>query len=988
MSKISLGIRSKLIVIFVFIKVLPLVALAWFSWNVISELADTLGTQTGKMTEESLKLVNGIADIATSNSIDALDERSREAIERLSTDTARQVADFLYGRDTDIRLAARVEPNIKIYQRFLSERIRSVVLDDGNWKMDADKKKWIPANPQPQNDLQVTARSQENRKNFHYRSPEPEAIVQERPLYLEMTYVDLAGMEQFKVTTSDLLPDKLLDVSKRENTFCKAETYFADIGKLKPGDIYVSEVIGPYVKGALIGGPYSEDRAEKAGIPFRPETSGYAGRENPLGIRFRGLIRWATPVVGDDGQIKGYVTLALDHTHIMEFTDHILPTDARYCVTSDAGSGNYAFMWDFKGRNISHARDYFIVGYDPDTGKPAVPWLESSLYPKWLELKGSMAEFEKAVPWFDGQSLKKKPSPELTRQGFVGLDGRFLNFAPQCTGWHTLTESGGSGSFVIFWSNLWKLTTAAAIPYHTGMYGKNSRGFGFITIGANVDEFHKPAMETAEKITSVKENFEKSLYGQESRNQAYIRASLNNTSIKMTVYTLVMILLVIFIAFWMAGTLTGKITQMIRGITCFQNGDRTFRLQQSSNDEIGQLTSSFNQMADNIQQYIEEVESAKTIAEETNTLLEMEVSERRTAQEALSRHRDHLEEMVAERTSELEKEIRERERAEEELIHSEKMVALGQLIAGIAHEINTPMGAIKSSGGNISDSMGKVIVDLPGLVGRLDQNSLLLFYALLQCSQKACPLLTSREERKLIRTISGSLDTVGINNSRQIAFFLVQLNVHEHWEQFLPLLQHDESVFIFETAYGLHTITSNSRNINQAVDRISKIIYALKSYIRKSDSKDKIPTDIVDGIETVLTIYHNQIKLNTELIREFESIPLIMGYPDELNQVWTNLVHNALQAMDYKGILKINVKTQNDHVVVSITDTGCGIPEEHREKIFEPFFTTKEKGEGSGLGLDIISKIIKNHGGWIDLESQVGKGTTFRVFLPQNEDVS
>ncbi len=988
MSEISFGIRSKLIVIFVFIKVVPLVALAWFSWNVISELADTLGTQTGKMTEESHNLVGGIADIATSNSIDALDERSREAIERLSTDTARQVADFLYGRDRDIRLAAQVEPNKKIYQRFLSERIRGVVLDDGNWKMDADKKKWIPADPKSQNNQRVTARSQENRKNFHYRPPEPEAIVQERPLYLEMTYVDLAGMEQFKVTTSDLLPDQLLDVSKRENTFCKAETYFAALGKLKPGDIYVSEVIGPYVKGSLIGGPYSEGRAEKAGIPFRPETSGYAGRENPLGIRFRGLIRWATPVVGDDGQIKGYVTLALDHTHIMEFTDHIVPTDARYCVTSDAGSGNYAFMWDFKGRNISHPRDYFIVGYDPDTGKPAVPWLESSLYPRWLELKGSMAEFEKAVPWFDGQSLKKKPSRELTRQGFVGLDGRFLNFAPQCTGWHTLTEYGGSGSFVIFWSNLWKLTTAAAIPYHTGIYGEHPRGFGFITIGANVDEFHKPAMETAEKIASVKEDFEKNLHGQEVRNQAYIRASLNNTSIKMTVYTLVMILLVIFIAFWMAAALTGKITQMIRGIRFFQNGDRTFRLQQSSNDEIGQLTSSFNQMADNIQQYIEEVESAKTTAEEAKTLLEMEVSERRTAQEALSRHRDHLEEMVEERTSELEKEIRERKRAEEELIHSEKMVALGQLIAGIAHEINTPMGAIKSSGGNISDAMGKVIVDLPVLLRRLDQNSLLLFYALLQRSQHACPLLTSREERKLIRSITDSLDGVGINNSRQMAFFLVQLNVHEQWEPFLPLLQHDESVFIFETAHGLHTITSNSRNINQAVDRISKIIYALKSYIRKSDSKEKTPTDIVEGIETVLTIYHSQIKLNTELIREFESVPLIMGYPDELNQVWTNLVHNALQAMDYKGELKINVKTQNDHVVVSITDTGCGIPEEHREKIFEPFFTTKERGEGSGLGLDIINKIVKNHGGWINLNSEVGKGTTFKVFLPQNEDVS
>ncbi|ACN15319.1 two-component sensory histidine kinase (drug sensor/ATP binding) [Desulforapulum autotrophicum HRM2] len=986
MADISLSIRTKLIVIFVFIKVLPLVVLAWFSWNVISELADTLGNQTAKMTEETNKLVGGIAEMATSNSINALNDHSREAIERLTTDTARQVADFLYGRDTDIRLAAGVEPDKETYQRFLSHRTRGVLMDDGNWKMDADKKKWVPADSKTQNALQVSARNDENRKNFHYRLPEPEARVEEHPLYLEMTYVDLAGMEQFKVTTLDLLPDRLLDVSKKENTFCKAETYFASLNKLKPGEIYVSEVIGAYVKGYLIGGAYSEDRAEKAGIPFKPETSGYAGKENPLGIRFRGLIRWATPVIGDGGQIKGYVTLALDHTHIMEFTDHILPTEARYCVTSDAGSGNYAFMWDYKGRNISHARDYFIVGYDPETGKPAVPWLEASLYPKWLESNGSMEEFEKAVPWFDEQSLKKKPSSELTRQGFVGLDGRFLNFAPQCTGWHTLTEHGGSGSFVIFWSHLWKLTTAAAIPYHTGIYGKHPRGFGFVTIGANVDEFHKPAMETAEKILSVRKNFEKNLHEQEAHNHALIQTSLNDTSIKMTVYTLVMVMLVILIALWMAAVLTRKITQMIRGIRIFQKGDRTFRLQQSANDEIGQLASSFNQMADNIQQYIEEVESAKATTEKANALLEVEVGERRTAQEALSRNRDHLEEMVKERTSELEKEIRERKRAEKELVHSEKMVALGQLIAGIAHEINTPMGAIKSSGCNISDAMKKVLVDLPVLLGRLDQKSLLLFHELLEKSQEEYPLLTSREERKLIRAVSGNLAGAGVDNSRHMAFFIVQLNAHEQWGRFLPLFQHEESVFIFETAYGLHTITSNTHNINQAVDRISKIIYALKSYIRKSDSKKKTATDVVEGIETVLTIYHNQIKLNTELIREYESVPLIMGYPDELNQVWTNLVHNALQAMNYKGVLKINVKNINDQIVVSITDTGCGIPADHRGKIFKPFFTTKERGEGSGLGLDIINKIIKNHGGRIDWESEVGKGTTFTVSLPQSED--
>ena len=987
MSKISLSIRTKLIIIFVFIKVLPLVALAWFSWIFISELADTLGTQSVEMVEDTNKLVGGVADMATSNSIEALDDRSREAIERLTTDTARQVADFLYRRDKDIRLAAQVEPSKEAYQRFLSARTRPVVMDDGNWKMDADKKKWIPALPETRNSPQVSARNDENRKSFHYRLPEPEARVEERPLYLEMTYFDLAGREQFKVTTSDLLPDMLLDVSKKENTFCKAETYFDAIKKIKPGEIYVSDVIGPYVKGFLPGGVYSEYRAEKAGIPFRPETSGYAGKENPLGIRFRGLIRWATAVV-KDGQIKGYVTLALDHTHVMEFTDHIVPTEERYCITSDAGSGNYAFIWDYKGRNISHPRDYFIVGYDPETGKPAVPWLEASLYPKWLELNGSMAEFEKAVPWFDEQSLKKKPSPELTRQGFVGLDGRFLNFAPQCTGWHTLTEHGGSGSFVIFWSRLWKLTTAAAIPYHTGIYGKHPRGFGYVTIGANVDEFHKPAMGTAEKIKSSRVEFEKKLNEHEQRNHRHIRTSLNNTAIKMTVYTLFMVLFVILIALWMAGALTGKITQMIRGIRIFQEGDRTYRLQQGANDEIGQLTSSFNQMADNIQLYIEEVESAKIRTEETNDRLALEVAERRTAQEALSRHRDHLEDMVQERTRELEKQIQERERAEKELIQSEKMAALGQLIAGIAHEINTPMGAIKSSGGNISDSMGKVLVDLPNLLERLDQKHLSLFHELLQQSQKDSPLLTSREERKLIREISGKLAEAGIDNSRQMAFFLVQLNVQEQWEQFLTLLQHNESEFILETAYGLHAITSNTNNINQAVDRISKIIYALKSYIRRGDPNEKTATDVIEGIETVLTIYHNQIKQNTELIKEYEPIPPIMGNPDELNQVWTNLIHNALQAMAYKGVLKINVKSRDNHVVVSITDTGCGIPEENREKIFEPFYTTKGSGEGSGLGLDIVNKIIKNHGGRIDLESEVGKGTTFTVSLPKNEDAS
>ena len=295
------------------------------------------------------------------------------------------------------------------------------------------------------------------------------------PLYLEMTFVDLQGNEKVKVTTSDLLSPELQNVADPANTYCKAERYFDDLKKLKPGEIYVSEVIGPHLKSPLIGA-YTRKRAEEKGIEFKPEDAAYAGKENPVGKRFKGIIRWATPVERK-GRIIGWVTLALDHTHVMEFTDHLVPTDERYSAISDAGSGNYAFIWDYKGRNISHPRDYFIAGYDPETGQPAVPWLENSLFDDFRQSGLSVSEWCEAVPVMQGQSLKKKPAPELTAQGLLGLDCRYLDFAPQCQGWHNLTQHGGSGSFVIFWSGLWKLTTAGAIPYYTGRYGATPARF-------------------------------------------------------------------------------------------------------------------------------------------------------------------------------------------------------------------------------------------------------------------------------------------------------------------------------------------------------------------------------------------------------------------------------------------------------------------------------------------------------------------------------
>jgi two-component system NtrC family sensor kinase len=132
----------------------------------------------------------------------------------------------------------------------------------------------------------------------------------------------------------------------------------------------------------------------------------------------------------------------------------------------------------------------------------------------------------------------------------------------------------------------------------------------------------------------------------------------------------------------------------------------------------------------------------------------------------------------------------------------------------------------------------------------------------------------------------------------------------------------------------------------------------------------------------VLTIYQNQIKRGTELVRDFEPMPPILCLPDELNQVWTNLIHNALQAMTNPGTLTVMVRQRGTYVVVSIADTGSGIPEAIRSRIFDPFFTTKPTGEGSGLGLDIVKKIVEKHYGRIEVQSEVNIGTTFSVYLP------
>ena len=189
------------------------------------------------------------------------------------------------------------------------------------------------------------------------------------------------AMKRSRSPTGTLTDKGLKNIGEPSNTFTRAENYFAELKKLQPGQIYVSDVIGAYVPTHAIG-PYLPAALEKAGKPFKPEESAYAGTENPVGKRFRGIVRWAMPVT-KGGRTVGYVTLALDHDHIRQFSDRLMPTEERYTPIADAIKGNYAFIWDYKSRSISHPRDYMIVGYDPQTGRPATPWMDEDLYAEW-----------------------------------------------------------------------------------------------------------------------------------------------------------------------------------------------------------------------------------------------------------------------------------------------------------------------------------------------------------------------------------------------------------------------------------------------------------------------------------------------------------------------------------------------------------------------------------------------------------------------------
>ncbi|NJO52608.1 MAG: HAMP domain-containing protein, partial [Leptolyngbyaceae cyanobacterium RM2_2_4] len=332
------------------------------------------------------------------------------------------------------------------------------------------------------------------------------------------------------------------------------------------------------------------------------------------------------------------------------------------------------------------------------------------------------------------------------------------------------------------------------------------------------------------------------------------------------------------------------LTRMAQQMT---QGDLSVRVLVKSQDEIGELGKTFNQMA-------EQLAERNLLTQEIHQLQQM---------------------------------LGELEKNQAKLIHTEKMSSLGQLVTGIAHEINTPLGAIQSSVGNITSALQQALEKLPLLLQTLPLERLSELLLLLEWSQQTQETLSSREERQLKRQIKQSLEDQGIAQADKLSSTLSKMGIAVALDPILPLLQIEDAPAMLQTVYQLAVVQNNSQNIRLAVERASRIVYALRSFARQDVLGVPSYASISEGIETVLTLYRNQIKAGVEIEKKYAELPPLLCYPEELVQVWSNLVNNAMQSMDYQGKLAIATLQLEQHVVVQIADTGQGISQDVQDRI-------------------------------------------------------
>ena len=284
---------------------------------------------------------------------------------------------------------------------------------------------------------------------------------------------------------------------------------------------------------------------------------------------------------------------------------------------------------------------------------------------------------------------------------------------------------------------------------------------------------------------------------------------------------------------------------------------------------------------------------------------------------------------LQQRHDELQRTYRRLAGAQEQLLQSEKMASIGQLAAGVAHEINNPIGYVHSNLGTLQEYTGALMALIEGYANALAADD-------------------PASARETIRGMRERLDFDFISGD-------------------LPQL------------------LAESR---EGIERVTKIVQDLKDFSRVGRDEPMRPSDLERGLESTLNIVWNDLKYKVRIEKHYGTLPLVECHASEINQVLMNLLINAGQAIGERGTISLATGSEDEEAWITISDSGCGIPEEALQKIFDPFFTTKPIGRGTGLGLAICYSIVAKHHGRIEVSSRVGAGTTFRMVLPVRQPAS
>ncbi|HSA57608.1 MAG TPA: ATP-binding protein [Gemmatimonadaceae bacterium] len=324
--------------------------------------------------------------------------------------------------------------------------------------------------------------------------------------------------------------------------------------------------------------------------------------------------------------------------------------------------------------------------------------------------------------------------------------------------------------------------------------------------------------------------------------------------------------------------------------------------------------------------------------------------------------------------------------AEEVARKSERMSTLGTLAAGVAHELNNPAAAAARGAEQLREAFAR-LQDASAPLSRLglsDDRAVALLDLVRQdrdCAATAShidPLTRSDLELH----IESWLEEHGIDEPWDLAPALVSLGYDRSELTRVATEWGDATAAVVRWVARAQPVLALAREIEEATRRISEIVRALKSY--SFAGRPAIRTiDVTEGIDNTLVILRSKLKNGITVVREYEpGLPRIEAWSSDLNQVWTNLIDNAADALGGEGRIVLRARTDGEHVTVEIEDDGAGMPESVQQRIFEPFFTTKEPGQGTGLGLTTSRAIVVNgHGGTIDVTSAPGR-TKFTVRLP------